>query len=243
MSDNKRRGKRPAVPNSNSEVENITDEVARLARRHGITTNAALRLMARRPGPSRRHHAVDRVLMSRDLMPEITKSLLSSNMARLAGTSRAMRDMYRDTQGGNVLSRDKRPKYVVVGPGNLKGLVRVPMSFKGLATARMSTGGGGRAIRPTRTPTAADRPQIIRTLSFLVGEYTIRDELETLHRGLVHMRDPASHDVRAFIDALPGDGHWYQWDHRQRDSLISRLSTRALYLILFVFITKKYKRR
>lgn len=92
------KGKRPATYSSNSNVENITNEVNALAARRGITRNAAMRLLAQQPGSSRRHAAIQRaaaaqrVFDSRDMTDEIAEHLSELDLARLSGVSRATRN-------------------------------------------------------------------------------------------------------------------------------------------------------
>jgi hypothetical protein len=89
--DNKRAGKRPRVPDSNSNIENVTNAYV-LARQQGITLDAARRQLLQQAGTSRRHAALAReVLELPDMVYELSKQLGISNMASLRGTSKGVR--------------------------------------------------------------------------------------------------------------------------------------------------------
>lgn len=105
---NNNKGKRPMAPaNSNSNVENITDQVNALARRQGITRNAAARLIAQQPGPSRRHAAASaaaaqRVLDNPDMAAEIAKHLASDrDLVRFGGATKAAQNAARRAQAAD----------------------------------------------------------------------------------------------------------------------------------------------
>lgn len=91
--DEKRRGKRPVQPesDSNSNIENVTNAYI-LARQQGITLDAARAQLLRQAGTSRRHAALARdTLESPDVMLEMSKRLGVRDMTALAGTSRGVR--------------------------------------------------------------------------------------------------------------------------------------------------------
>ena len=114
MSNNK--GKRPMGSSNNSNVENITNEVEALAARRGITRNAAARILASQPGPSRRHAAAwraqQRVFDNPDMAGEIAKHLASdTDLARFGGVTKATRDAARRELQNQQIRNAAMPLY------------------------------------------------------------------------------------------------------------------------------------
>lgn len=95
----KRAGKQPRVPNSNSNIENVTNAYV-LARQQGITLDAARRQLLQQAGTSRRHAALARkVLESPDMVYELSKRLEPRDMAALQGTGKGMRRAVKNIGG------------------------------------------------------------------------------------------------------------------------------------------------
>lgn len=112
--------KRKRPVNSNSNVENITNAVANLKRRLGLTTNQAIAMLANnsRPGTSRQHrlaqtvrqaaarqqapqsnagsNAVQRVMNSTDMLQELAKKMNSRTLAAFGRVGRQQRDAARE---------------------------------------------------------------------------------------------------------------------------------------------------
>lgn len=93
---NNNKGKRPLQRTPS--VEDITDLVDALAARHGVSRNAAIRMLANQPGTSSRHaglgsSAAQRVLNSRNLAQEIAGRIASrNNLARFGAVTRSARE-------------------------------------------------------------------------------------------------------------------------------------------------------
>jgi hypothetical protein len=228
-------------------VENAVKAGAQMARVRGIDAAAALRLMSERPGTSQRHAAVQLVMRSPHLMDRITKNLVAQNVASLARTSRAQRDVMRSVHGlyGNVLWASRSPKYEVVGPKGQLGLVRVPHQVRepNIRDLRVDRSPLPEYMRHMSAPVlsaASDRGFLVGALGTAVEHFHTQTteviaEMQVLYRGLRASKDLAAHDVHAFIKYVQTRPSLARIKASLDEDVVDRLSTRGLYLIYYVY--------
>lgn len=92
--------KRKPADNNNSNVENITNAVANLRRRLGLTTTEALSMLAHdsAPGSSRQHRgalAARRLMNSQNMVQELAQRMDHRTLAAFAQTGKQQRDAAR----------------------------------------------------------------------------------------------------------------------------------------------------
>ena len=115
--------------NSNSNVENITNAVAELRRRYGITTREAMTLVKNMPGPSRRHRAVSppntsdaaqRVMGSDDLLHLLGSKMNSRQLAMFATMGKQQR-----AAAKHINARREMPKMFNTAHGGTRSKSRL----------------------------------------------------------------------------------------------------------------------